>query len=71
MAPPDELNLVLDALRDLTKGNEMWRSNFNVFSRYTPEKRDRWWFFAQRQAEAGVPRMQELTLKVIQLRLTR
>ena len=71
MAPPDELSLVLDALRHLTMRNEMWRSNLNVFIRYTPEKRERWWAIAQREAQRGAPRMNELVLKVIEMRLTK
>jgi len=71
MAPPDELELVLRALQNLTIRNEMWRSNLNIFVRYTVEKRERWWVIAQREAEKGAPRMNELVLKVIEMRLTK
>ncbi len=65
----DEVKLVMSALTLLTFGDEMWRSNRLLFGRYDSKQRIIWWRRAKKQAEAGVPAMQQLLLKVIELRL--
>lgn len=48
----------------------MWASNMRLFNyRYESKARIIWWRRAKKQAEAGVPAMQQLLLKVIELRL--
>jgi hypothetical protein len=65
----DEVKLVMSALTLLTFEDEMWRSNRLLFGRYADKQRIIWWRRAKKQAEAGVPAMQQLLLKVIELRL--
>ena len=66
----DEIELVESALYALTDKSEMWDSNRVLFAyRYDNKQRIIWWRRAKKQAEAGVPAMQELLLKVIELRL--
>ena len=65
----EEIRLVMDALSILTYENDMWRSNRLMFERYSSKQRIVWWRRAKKQAEAGVPAMQQLLLKIIELRL--
>lgn len=66
----DEIRLVASAMWKLRAEDNMWSSNYYMFtSRYGDKQRIVWWRRAKRQAEAGVPAMQQLLLKVIELRL--
>lgn len=67
----DELKLVHQALTNLTKQREIWRKNLWVYQRFSEERKMIWWMSAQRQAEAGVTAMQQLTLEVVRLRLVK
>lgn len=67
----DELKLVHQALTNLTKQREIWRKNLWVYQRFSEERKMIWWMSAQRQAEAGVAAMQQLTLEVVRLRLVK
>ena len=65
-----EVGLVAKALYLLTATDPMWESNLRMFTRkYNITQRIIWWRRAKKQAEAGVPAMQQLLLKVIELRL--
>ena len=50
--------------------NPIWAKNRTVFWNLDPRNRVLWWRRAKQQAELGVPAMQTLLLKVIELRLT-
>lgn len=65
----DELSLVARALVELTATKPGWSSNYYAFGRMTPPERYRWWQLAKRQADKGLPSMQQLVLEVIKLRM--
>lgn len=66
----EEVKLVASAMWKLRAENSMWGSNYYMFSnKYGDKQRVVWWRRAKKQAEAGVPAMQQLLLKVIELRL--
>ena len=66
----DEIKLVYSALQMFAEGDIKWGSNRSVFCwTYDDKQRIIWWRRAKKQAEAGVPAMQQLLLKVIELRL--
>ena len=70
MGEYDEIELVAQALHKLYSENDAWGSNRALFLySYDDKKRIIWWRRAKKQAEAGVPAMQQLLLKVIELRL--
>lgn len=57
------------ALTWLSVNVDHWDSNLATFMRMDPEQRRRWWYRARQQANKGVPAMQTLLLKVIELRM--
>lgn len=66
----EEVKLVASAMWKLRAEDNMWSSNYYMFSnKYGDKQRVVWWRRAKKQAEAGVPAMQQLLLKVIELRL--
>lgn len=67
-----EIAIVGTALRQLQFDDVMWNSNYRnfTFGLKSDEHRIIWWRRAKKQAEAGVPAMQQLLLKVIELRMT-
>ena len=66
-----ETYLVQGALWVLSNANPIWRKNHDTFCSQDPRNRILWWRRAKQQAELGVPAMQTLLLKVIELRLTK
>lgn len=62
---------VLRALHHLDDEDAIWESNLSIFSRMDMRGRILWWRAAKKQAQLGVPAMQALLLKVIELKLTR
>jgi hypothetical protein len=58
------------ALVTLHHIDPIWFSNLATFERMNPRARILWWRGAKKQAQCGVPTMQTLLLKVIELRLT-
>ena len=62
---------VLRALQYLLKEDRIWLKNLTTFGQMKPLQRYQWWRRAKQQAELGVPAMQTLLLKVIELRLTK
>ena len=66
----DEIKLVYAALQKLAEDNINWESKRSIFCwLYEDKQRIIWWRRAKKQANAGVPAMQQLLLKVIELRL--
>ena len=65
----DELELVARALVRLAATDPGWSSNYYAFGRMTRNERYRWWQLAKRQAEKGLPSMQQLVLEVIKRRM--
>lgn len=66
----DEIKLVYAALQTFAEDDTKWDSNCSMFCwLYEDKQRIIWWRRAKKQAEAGVPAMQQLLLKVIELRL--
>lgn len=65
-----EVILVEEAIHRLCMANPIWAKNRTVFWNLDPRNRVLWWRRAKQQAELGVPAMQTLLLKVIELRLT-
>lgn len=61
---------VLEALKRLCRANPIWNKNYDSFVRMDSTRRIRWWRSAKKQAELGVLAMQQLLLKVIEIRLT-
>ena len=60
---------VYRALVRLSNEHEIWRTNAINFGVLSDAERARWWHRAKYQAEQGVPAMQELVLKVIEVRM--
>jgi hypothetical protein len=58
------------ALVTLHHIDPIWFSNLATFERMNPRTRILWWRGARKQAQLGVPAMQTLLLKVIEIRLT-
>lgn len=65
----EELELVRDALHALRMSDDAWQSNWYHFKRLPDVQRYRWWQLAKKQADKGLPSMQQLLLEVIKLRM--
>jgi hypothetical protein len=70
----DEVAETWDVQRALVKlhyVDPIWFGNLATFECMNPRARILWWRGARKQAQLGVPAMQTLLLKVIEIRLTR
>lgn len=66
----EETYLVMHCLDKLVDQNSIWSKNYSTYVAMTPSARVWWWRAAKKQAAEGVPAMQTLVAKFIELRMT-